>query len=246
MKKLAMTLLPAMALAFLAAHPATNGWEQMNLKGRVRTVTVTTGVEEFQDIETISFDDEGNYRHILIRDLNHVFADSEVSYAYDEAGRLLSISRPTNEDRQIENFLYDPEGRLFLVTKSWEGAGMLFTERTFWDLAGKKTLTTIHEWNDLVWVESYSHNAQGFITQSLRPASPYSRLGFSIHSYDDKGNPLLVRETEIETEVSIQSRYEYTYDDTGNILSALKYVDYGEGEVLEEITGYEYEYYPAE
>lgn len=248
MKKLAIILIVAAALSALAAHPAINGWEQMGLQGRVRFVTITTGEGEFQYTETISFDEEGYYSHIFILDMGYVFADDDFGYEYDEAGRVVTITRPTNEDQQIENFIYDEEGRLFLSIKSSEGAGLLFTERTFWDLKGRKILGTIHEWNDLVWVESYSYDEQGRIIQSLRPASHYSRLGYSTHTYDEKGNPLLTREWQESEDEFIQTRFEYQFDPLGNILGSLKFIDYGdgEGEILEEITRYEYEYYPDE
>lgn len=248
MKKLAIEMLLGLMLNVLMAHPAINGWEQMGLRGRVRSVTVTTGEAEFQYTETISFDEEGFFRHIFILDMGYVFADDDFGYEYDDAGRVVSLTRPTNEDKQIEEFIYDEEGRLFLSVKSSEGAGLLFTERTFWDLNGRKILGTIHEWNDLVWVESYSYDEQGRISQSLRPASPYSRLGYSTHTYDERGNPLLVREWQGPEEDLIQTRFEYEYDPLGNVLGSLKYIDYGdgEGEILEEITRYEYEYYPDE
>lgn len=245
MKKLTLVLFSLLSLVALGAHPATNGWEQMKLQGRVKSVTITTGEDECEYNETFTFGEDGKFGHIFIFDLDYVFADGDFTYEYDESGQISSLTRPSNEDNSIENFLYDAQGCLFLSTKNSEGAGILFTERTFWDLQGKKTLATMHEWNDLVWVESYSYNDMGQIIQSLRPASPYSRQGYSTHEYDERGNRLLSIEWESPTDAYIQTRFEYSYDDLGNILRSLKFIDYddGAGEILEEIARYKYTYF---
>ncbi len=243
-RSIAMVVLAA-ALTGLAAHPATNGWEQMGLRSRVKELSVTTGVDEYLYTETTSFDEEGNFLHLKIMDMDYLFADGDIIYEYDDAGRVISITSPTNEDNRTETFLYSEDGFLFLTTATSEGAGIAFTERTYWDRQGRKALTTEHEWNDLVWVESYAYNDLGELVQSIRPASPNGRLGYSTYTYDERGNPLLVNEWDLGNWIRIQTRYEYEYDAQGNILLSNKYLDYfdGLGEVLEEITRCEYVYY---
>lgn len=245
MNKTLSILFLALLIATLAAHPATNGWEQMRLQGRVESITTTSGMDECIYRETISFDEEGKFSHIFIRDIDLVFAEGDCVYEYNEAGQIVSITKPDNEGEQIETFLYDAEGILFLSSKLSSGAGIEFLDRSYWNLEGKIELNTIHEWNELVWVESYSYGDSGRVCQTLRPASHYSRLGYSSYVYDEFDNATLIREWELQNEICIQTRYEYSYDPWGNILSSNKFIDYddGEGEVLEEIKSCEYVYF---
>lgn len=246
MKKLLVIMLLLAVLTVLTAHPATNGWERLNLRGRVKSLSVTTGEDDFLYTETTTFDSLGNYLHLHILDMGYVFADADFTPERDSTGKLISLTLPGNEGAHTETFHYDADGHLFQSVRNSEGAGILFTERTFWDLEGRKSLATTHEMNELVWVESYVYNAAGQLFQSIRPASPYSPPGYSIHSFDAYGNRLLTRQWELPENQVLLTRFEYTYDERGNILSSRKFIDYGDGagEVLEEISTRVYQYFP--
>lgn len=173
-KTLTTAVLVAALFAGLAAYPAINGWELLELKGRVKQATFWA-----DSSARYHFDPEGlitrketftpvyNEDDVVMENMKSVH---DFSYEKGDAGEVTLMLR--SRDGEIEEateFFYDPAGRLarsFTTTHCglWgpPHEAPLYRE-AWWDTAGNKICELAYQRNQLSYLQTWEYDGRGLL-----------------------------------------------------------------------------------
>jgi len=173
--------------------------------GRLCTVTDAAGISRY------SYDVRGNLVGFSRVEAGHAYT---IAYAYDENGRLSSVTYP---DGRVVSYVRDGAGRIVRVSSDFSGVGHNFVQDVRYAADGRivslaygngiiesrdhgldSRLTEIHLGDMETWI--YSHDNAGRITSLAR------QVGAVAYRYDEMG-----RLIEEETDSGI-IRYQYDYN----------------------------------
>ncbi|QNB08849.1 LysM peptidoglycan-binding domain-containing protein [Herbaspirillum frisingense] len=130
----------------------------------------------------------------------------QVSYAYDQAGRVLTRQVDPNGMNLVTSYAYDPKGQLF---QTIDPNGVVTV--TSFDLKGQKISQTVDP-TGLNLKTQYSYDAQGHMLAVIAPNGTvtqyiYDNLGRRIEEHVDPSGLNLVRR--------------YVYDGNGNVTTSI-------------------------
>ena len=173
-KTLTTAVLVAALFTGLAAYPAINGWELLELKGRVKQATFWA-----DSSARYHFDPEGlitrketftpvyNEDDVVMENMKSVH---DFSYEKGDAGEVTLMLR--SRDGEIEEateFFYDPAGRLarsFTTTHCglWgpPHEAPLYRE-AWWDTAGNKICELAYQRNQLSYLQTWEYDGRGLL-----------------------------------------------------------------------------------
>ncbi len=202
MKKAITAVLMAALFTGLAAHPAINGWERFELKGRVKTATFWADSSARYHFDPDGLITSFETFHWAIEDgegKENMKAIYELSYEKDDAGRVTRMLR--SQDGEIDEateFYYDDEGRLARSFSTVYGdiwgprSEIPSFKEAWWDDHGNKICELYTYHNRLSSVEIWEYDGRNLLIRE----SKYSIWG----KRDNR--PLNLRE---------QSEHEYNW-----------------------------------
>jgi hypothetical protein len=176
-----------------------NGWEEENLKGKVKSYTESKyGAEDrFGKIQkknlyakyTNKYDDKGNkIEKSLYNRAGSLDSKETYKYDYDDKGNKIKVN------------IYDAEGDLSLwsvkCTNKYDDKGNLIEQNVYNAVSGI-----------LYRVETYKYDDKGYMIEK--------NIGDKCtNKYDDKGN--LIEQNVYNVDGTLDDKYTYKYDDKGN------------------------------
>ncbi len=139
--------------------------------------------------------DENNNR--IEADLNTKYEKSEETREYDNAGRLVRISKKTDDGHSsLSEYVYDAKSRLSESTYEYgmEGEGTLFADLT-----------------------TYTYNTKGYCTKIVSESRD-GYISVDTYKYDKKGNLYAsVKEETFANGNKSKYQYKYEYDEYGEM-----------------------------
>lgn len=244
-------LLPTLAVWFvclsgLAAHPATNGWQKLSLKGEVRSLTEHHAGGEsylyrFAEDGRLIYQEAGG---LPFADLAELPPDS-LQAAWDEYNEILlyryeydSLDRMTLREEYrpdstlvcSESYFYSEEGWLEMSYAVYPESGQSYGT---WYNAEEVMARSAHYGpdNELRDEQHYSYDESG----QLREVLSYSDNDFQfLTSFynDEHGNATRLETFDAAGNLIETQTVEYEYDDRGNIIREERRYIYDESNML--------------
>lgn len=193
----------------IIAHPALNKREEMNLKGRVKTLK---SWGRYEAVFFVHFDENGFLTKLESKGKQGM-EERTNSYTKDEQGRIVRISEVNSRGAEtgFKEIVYEP-----ILTVTIKDLTSNESQIQYWDSLDRCTIMKQFKDDELIGYKTYNYNDKGQWKKIENYAADFKLHTYSKYQYDDLGNPTEITLYGIYGKLLEEQNISYHNDPHGN------------------------------